>query len=73
MEASSGDLVVVNSAASAITQYAIAADGALTAVVSRSASSADSSPAALIVDKNGRSVLSISKDAVPNLAHLAAQ
>jgi 6-phosphogluconolactonase (cycloisomerase 2 family) len=72
MDASSGDLVAANSAASVITQYSIAADGALKAVF-RSASSADSSPAALIPDKNGRNVLSISKDAVPDLAHLPSQ
>ena len=72
VEASSGDVVAANSAANAVTQYSIAADGALT-VVSRTASSADSSPAALILGKNGRNVLSISKDAVPNLAHLPTQ
>lgn len=71
MRASSGDLVAANSAANAITQYSIAADGSLT-VVSRSSSSADSSPAALIPGKNGN-VLSISKDAVPNRAHLSSQ
>jgi 6-phosphogluconolactonase (cycloisomerase 2 family) len=72
IEASSGDLVAANSAANAITQYSIAADGGLT-VVSRSSSSADSSPAALVLDKNGRNVLSVSKDAVPNLARLPSQ
>jgi 6-phosphogluconolactonase (cycloisomerase 2 family) len=72
IKAASGDLVAANSAANAITQYAIQADGALTAV-SRSTSSADSSPAALILDQTGRNVLSVSKDAVPKVAHLPSQ
>ncbi|MGC1870668.1 MAG: beta-propeller fold lactonase family protein [Acidobacteriaceae bacterium] len=72
MEASSGDLVTANSAANAITQYSVAADGALT-VVSRSPSSTDSSPAALIPDANGRGVVSISRNAVPNPAQLPSQ
>ena len=72
MEASSGDLVAANSAANTITQYSIATDGALT-VVSRSSSSTDSSPTALILDENGRNVLSISKNAVPNPAQLPAR
>jgi 6-phosphogluconolactonase (cycloisomerase 2 family) len=71
MQASSGDLVAANSAANSIAQYSIAGDGALT-LVSQSSSSADSSPAALIPGKNGN-VLSISKDAVPQLAHLPTQ
>lgn len=69
VRASNGELVAANSAANTISQYSIAADGSLR-VVSRSSSSSDSSPAALILDKNGRNVLSISKDAVPNFAHL---
>jgi len=69
--ASSGDLVVANSPAKSIVQYSIAADGSL-AVVSRSSSPTDSSPAALISGKNGN-VLSISKNAVPKLAHLPSQ
>ncbi len=72
MENSSGDLVAANSAASTITEYSIAADGALK-LASQSASTADSSPAALIPGNKGRNVLSISKDAVPNLAHLPSQ
>lgn len=68
MQTSSGDLIAANSVVNAITQYAIAADGALV-VLSRSSSSTDSSPAALILGKNGE-VLSISKDAVPNQTHL---
>lgn len=72
MQVSSGDLVAANSAANAITQYSIAPDGALQ-VVSQSASTADSSPAALIPGKNGRNVLSISRDAAPSLAPLPSQ
>ena len=72
MEASVGDLAAANSAASTITEYSIAADGSLKAV-SQSTSSADSSPAALIPDRNGRNVLSITKDAVPNSAQLPSQ
>ena len=68
IQPSSGDLVAANSAAMSIVQYSLAADGSL-AVVSRSSSQTDSSPAALISGKNGN-VLSISKNAVPNLAHL---
>jgi 6-phosphogluconolactonase (cycloisomerase 2 family) len=68
IQVSSGDLVAANSDANTITQYSISADGALK-VVSRYSSSAASSPAALIPGKNGN-VLSISKDAVPKLAHL---
>jgi 6-phosphogluconolactonase (cycloisomerase 2 family) len=71
MQASSGKLVAANSAADTMTQYSIAADGALT-VASRSSSSADGSPAALIPGQNG-SVLSISKNAVPKLTHLSSQ
>lgn len=72
VDQSSGNLVVANSSADAITQYSVAADGALTPVSSVS-SSADSSPAALTLDKSGKYVLSISKGAVPNLAHLPSQ
>jgi 6-phosphogluconolactonase (cycloisomerase 2 family) len=72
MEASSGDLVTANSATNTITQYSIAAGGALT-VVSRSSSPTDTSPTALILDENGRDVLSISKDAVPNPAQLPSK
>jgi hypothetical protein len=71
MRASSGDLVAANSVANSITQYSIAADGALK-LISQFSSSADSSPAALIPDNNGN-VLSISKDAVPKVVHLPAQ
>jgi 6-phosphogluconolactonase (cycloisomerase 2 family) len=71
MQVSGDHLVAANSTANAITQYSVAADGALT-VVSQSPSPADSSPAALIPGKNGN-VLSISKDAVPNLARLPSQ
>jgi 6-phosphogluconolactonase (cycloisomerase 2 family) len=72
MQSSTGYLVAANSAANSIIQYSIAADGALT-VVSRSSSTADSSPAALILDNNGSNVLSVSKDAVPNVTHLPSQ
>jgi 6-phosphogluconolactonase (cycloisomerase 2 family) len=72
MEASSGDLMAANSAANSITQYSIAADGALT-VVSRSSSSTDSSPTALVLDENGNNVLSISKNAVPIPAQIPSQ
>ncbi|HTU49497.1 MAG TPA: beta-propeller fold lactonase family protein [Acidobacteriaceae bacterium] len=72
METSSGDLVAANSAANTITQYSVAADGALT-VISRSPSSTDSSPAALIPDENGTGVVSISKSAVPSPTQLPSQ
>lgn len=68
IQALSGDLVAANSATNTISQYSIAADGVLSEA-SRSASSADSSPAALIVGGNGN-VLSVSKDAVPKTTHL---
>jgi 6-phosphogluconolactonase (cycloisomerase 2 family) len=71
MPALSGDLVAASSPANTITQYSIDPDGALK-VVSQSPSTADSSPAALIPGKNGN-VLSISKDAVPNLAPVPSQ
>jgi hypothetical protein len=67
-----GDLVAANSAANTVTQYTIASNGGLT-VASRSSSSADSSPAALLLGENGKNVLSISKDAVPNLTKLPSQ
>ncbi|HET9100410.1 MAG TPA: beta-propeller fold lactonase family protein [Acidobacteriaceae bacterium] len=72
METSTGDLVVANSAANVITDYSISPDGALR-LVSRTASSADSSPTALSAGKNGRTILSISKDAVPSLAPRPSQ
>ena len=68
-DAASGHLVAANSAANSITQYSIAADGAL-AVVSRSSSPTDSSPAALILDRNGNSILAISRNGSPNVAQL---
>ena len=72
MQASNGDLVAANSAANAITQYSVASDGALT-IVSRSSSSTDSSPSALILGENGKNVVSISKNAVPNPTQLPSR
>ena len=67
VDRSSGNLFVASSDSNTITEYSIAADGAL-AVVSRKSSSTDSSPTALMQDKSGKFVVSTSKSAVPNLA-----
>ncbi|MGB7197568.1 MAG: beta-propeller fold lactonase family protein [Acidobacteriaceae bacterium] len=72
MQASNGDLVAANSAANTITQYSIDSDGALT-MVSRSSSSTDSSPSALFLGENGKNVVSISKNAVPNTTQLPSR
>ncbi len=67
VDRSSGNLFVASSDSNTITEYSIAADGAL-AFISRKSSSTDSSPAALMQDKSGKFVVSTSKSAVPNLA-----
>jgi 6-phosphogluconolactonase (cycloisomerase 2 family) len=69
---SNGNLVVANSAGNEITEYSISPNGSL-AMVSKAASSTDSSPAALILDKSGKYVFSTSKSAVPDLANLPSQ
>jgi 6-phosphogluconolactonase (cycloisomerase 2 family) len=72
VDRSSANLVVASSAANDITDYSMSPNGALT-MVSKAASSTDSSPAALMLDKSGKHVFSTSKSAVPNLANLPSQ
>ncbi len=72
VDQASGKLFVASSALNTMTEYSIGDNGGL-AAVSSIATSTDSSPAALTMDRSGKYVVSTSRGAVPNLTERSIQ